>query len=171
MFDLREKDLVNGRTYFDRMGNLLYLFLAPWLAVFCITFISYNNKITGIVDQKVSLTSGGVIAALFLAICIYIYFDFVKKLKALLGKELKEKVKLYYSYNTSFYTRINLLAMSSTLMYVFFNISYDRATFYEVPYFIRFVLEIISIVKISETPNFKIVVCFMQAFSWHKFAI
>ena len=53
MFDLRDKDLTNGRTYFDRMSFVLYLFLAPWLAIFCFTFISYNNKITGILERVI----------------------------------------------------------------------------------------------------------------------
>ncbi len=122
MLDLREKDLENGRTYFDRMGNIQYLFLAPWLVVFCVTFIVYNNKISGISEQEISLLWGGIIASLFLLLCIYLYIDFSKNLKTIPRKEFKEKVRLYFAFNKAFYIRMNILAVLSTLLYVFFNI-------------------------------------------------
>ena len=122
MLDLRDKDLVSGRTYFDRMGSILYLFLAPWLAVFCLAFISYNNKVSGISDQGIPLLWGGLLAGLLLIFCIYFYIDFSKQLKTIPGKAFKEKVKLYYAINKSFYIKINLLGVIATLLYVFFNI-------------------------------------------------
>jgi len=122
MLDLRDKDLVNGRTYFDRLGNILYLFLAPWLAVFCITFISYNNKVTGIAEQEIPMVWGAVLTSVFFVICIYLYLGFSKKLKTIPGKEFKEKVRMYYSFNKDFYIKMNLLAVVSTLIYVLFNI-------------------------------------------------
>jgi hypothetical protein len=121
MFDLREKDLVNGRTYFDRMGNLLFLFLGPWLAVFSLTYIGYNNKVTGVAEGLIPMSWGAVIAGLLLGACAYLYFNFTKRIKTIPGKEFREKITLYYSFNKVFYIRLNLLGVISTLLYVLLN--------------------------------------------------
>lgn len=121
MLNLRDKDLINGRTFLDRQSIILYLFLAPWLLIFIGTYVFYNNRVTGVSLEKIPVWGGALLVCSLLIVCIYIYLGFTRKLKSIPGKPFREKIIMYYTINKEFHIQMNLLAAVSTIFYMGLN--------------------------------------------------
>lgn len=121
MFKLRDKDLINGRSYLDRLSYILYTMFAPWIIAFSLSYIFYNNKITGIVPDKIPTEWGSAVAIILFFFCVLIYTKFIKNIKELRGKDLSQKLEMYHEFNKSFFIQLNALGAISTLLFAVLN--------------------------------------------------